>query len=67
MIFISIKCIYFYRKIAPKSIRNSCLFIPSCSEYAILSLKKYGFIKGWNMALKRIFKCKQPNGGIDFP
>lgn len=67
MVWLSIKLIYFYRLIAPTRIRQSCLYKPSCSEYTILALRKYGFIKGWSMSCKRIVSCKQPNGGIDYP
>ncbi|WP_417883553.1 membrane protein insertion efficiency factor YidD [Vibrio rumoiensis] len=67
MVWISVQFIYFYRIIAPQRLRNCCLFEPTCSEYAILCLKKYGFIKGWKMAFNRIGRCKQPNGGLDYP
>jgi len=67
MAWLSIQLIYFYRFIAPRRLRSSCLFEPTCSEYAILALKKYGFIEGWSKSLKRIFRCKQPNGGVDYP
>jgi hypothetical protein len=63
----SIKLIKLYRIIAPKKLRQSCLFEPSCSEFAILALNKYGFVQGWKVALKRIKNCKQPNGGKDYP
>lgn len=67
MVWLSIRLIYFYRFIAPKRLRLSCLFKPSCSEYTILALRKYGFIVGWSKSFSRIYKCKQPNGGIDYP
>ncbi|PHS32656.1 MAG: hypothetical protein COA95_02580 [Methylophaga sp.] len=67
MVWLSIKLIFIYRLIAPKRLRESCLFEPTCSEYAILALKKYGFLKGWSMSFTRIGSCKQPNGGIDHP
>ncbi len=67
LVRLSIKLIYLYRLIAPKRLRKACLFEPTCSEYSILALKKYGLIKGWSMSLKRIISCKQPNGGIDYP
>ena len=35
----------------------SCKFSPTCSEYAKLSLKKYGLFKGLKLSLKRIMKC----------
>ncbi|EPZ5901347.1 membrane protein insertion efficiency factor YidD [Vibrio fluvialis] len=67
MVWLSIRLIYLYRIIAPNKLRQSCLFEPSCSEYAILALKKHGFVKGWQVALIRISRCKQPNGGVDYP
>lgn len=40
----------------------SCRFAPSCSEYAIQALRKYGAMKGGWLALKRIGRC-HPWGG----
>ena len=40
----------------------SCRFAPSCSEYAILAIRKYGAIKGGWMAAKRLMRC-HPWGG----
>ncbi len=67
LVWLSIKIVLAYRVVAPTRLRDSCLFEPTCSEYAILALKKYGFLKGWKMAFSRIGRCKQPNGGIDYP
>ncbi|HEY4875726.1 MAG TPA: membrane protein insertion efficiency factor YidD [Puia sp.] len=39
-----------------------CRFTPSCSQYAIEALKKYGIFKGSWLAIKRISKC-HPWGG----
>jgi putative membrane protein insertion efficiency factor len=39
-----------------------CRFTPSCSQYAIEALKKYGIFKGSWLAVKRISKC-HPWGG----
>lgn len=46
-----------------------CRFYPSCSEYAILALEKYGFIKGMQKAWGRIKRCAPNNTGecIDYP
>ncbi len=46
-----------------------CRFYPSCSEYAILALKKYGLIKGVKMSVNRILRCNPTNTDtcIDFP
>ena len=56
-----------YQHIAPKKIRCRCRYEPSCSEYTIKSIEKYGAFKGMIKGIKRIHKCKYPNGGIDEP
>lgn len=67
LVYLSIKLIGLYRLIAPHRLRGACLYKPTCSEYAILALQKFGFLKGWRMAFKRIGRCKQPFGGVDYP
>ncbi|RJR44341.1 MAG: membrane protein insertion efficiency factor YidD [Deltaproteobacteria bacterium] len=62
-----INLIRIYQKVAPVRLRTSCRFKPSCSEYMILSLYKYGFFTGLIKGLSRIFRCKAPNGGTDYP
>lgn len=45
---------------------RSCRFYPSCSEYGIQALKKFGFLRGIWLTLKRIFKCHPFHpGGYD--
>lgn len=41
---------------------NACRYTPSCSEFSIESIKKYGAIKGAWLGLKRISRC-HPWGG----
>lgn len=43
-----------------------CRFHPTCSEYAIEAIEKYGALKGSIMAAKRILRCNPFNkGGYD--
>ncbi|MCI9315533.1 MAG: membrane protein insertion efficiency factor YidD [Lachnospiraceae bacterium] len=56
-----------YQRKAPYYIREACRFEPSCSEYMILSVKKYGCFKGVYKGIKRLLRCKPPNGGVDYP
>ncbi|WP_301097930.1 membrane protein insertion efficiency factor YidD [Otariodibacter sp.] len=67
MIWFSIQLILLYQRLAPHKIRDACRFEPTCSNYAIIVLKKYGFLKGWRMTFNRLSRCKYPNGGIDEP
>jgi len=40
-----------------------CRFRPTCSEYAIQAIKKYGIIKGGIKALWRVMRCNPWNKG----
>lgn len=40
----------------------SCRYTPTCSQYAILALKKYGFFKGIVLTTHRVLRCN-PWGG----
>lgn len=56
-----------YQKYAPETVRSSCLFEPCCSEYMRISILKHGALKGFIRGIKRISRCRYPNGGIDEP
>jgi len=56
MKYISIKLIKLYQKI-PGSWHNACRYYPTCSNYAIEALTKYGFLKGTLLTIKRIIRC----------
>ena len=43
-----------------------CRFRPTCSEYAIQAVEKYGFVKGGIRAVWRVLRCNPFNpGGLD--
>ncbi len=43
-----------------------CIFHPTCSEYSVQALKKYGLAKGSWLTVKRISRCHPWNeGGVD--
>lgn len=64
-----IKIIKFYKYyISPTLSRmfgNACRFTPTCSEYTIEALDKYGLLKGTLMGVKRLAKCN-PLGGSGY-
>ncbi|WP_278078290.1 membrane protein insertion efficiency factor YidD [Syntrophomonas wolfei] len=44
----------------------SCRFYPSCSNYSIEALRKYGIVKGGWLTVKRLARCHPYNpGGYD--
>ena len=38
-----------------------CRFYPDCSNYAVLALEEYGFVKGWQLAFNRVKSCNDNN------
>jgi len=57
-----------YQHYASEDVRRRCLFKPTCSEYTILALKKFGVIIGLYKAYIRIFKkCRGNIYRIDYP
>lgn len=60
--------IRFYQLTLSYFIGRKCRFFPTCSEYAILAIKKYGVFLGVKKAMKRIFSCRRGGkSGVDFP
>lgn len=51
--------------ISPLKPHPTCRFTPTCSQYAIEALKKYGPLKGGWLALRRIVRCN-PWGGSGY-
>jgi len=43
----------------------SCRFTPTCSEYSLEALKKYGILKGGWLGFRRIIRC-HPWGGSGY-
>ena len=64
---IAIWFIQLYQRFAPDKVRDKCRFEPTCSTYMIMAIRKYGLIVGLCKGIKRISRCKPPNGGIDYP
>ena len=67
MRFILIKLIRFYQVfLSPLKGRSTCVYTPTCSQYAIEALEKHGVIKGGLLAVWRILRCNPfSKGGYD--
>lgn len=56
----------FYKREISPYLGNRCRFTPSCSEYALMAIEKYGALKGTGLALWRILRCNPfCKGGYD--
>ncbi|OQY26808.1 MAG: membrane protein insertion efficiency factor YidD [Candidatus Cloacimonetes bacterium 4572_55] len=63
---ILIKLIGFYQRFISPLFPPVCRFRPTCSQYAIQALEKYGIFKGLFLSVLRVFRCHPYcNGGFD--
>ncbi len=57
--------IRFYRAAISPMFPPACRYVPTCSQYAIEAITKYGPVKGLWLAVKRILRC-HPWGGSGY-
>jgi len=57
--------IRFYQRFISPLTPPSCRFTPTCSQYAVEALRKYGPFKGSWLAVKRLLRC-HPLGGSGY-
>ncbi|MCM3725493.1 membrane protein insertion efficiency factor YidD [Neobacillus cucumis] len=63
-IFISL--IRFYQVVISPIKPPSCRFYPTCSQYGLEAVQRFGAIKGGWLTIKRISKCHPfHRGGVD--
>ncbi len=62
-IFLSL--IWFYKNVISPHTPRSCRYVPSCSDYTIEAINKYGPFVGGYKGIKRIISCN-PWGGSGY-
>jgi hypothetical protein len=66
MRIIFIFLIKLYQRTLSRVMPSSCRFYPSCSEYGVQAIQKYGVFKGGWLTIKRIGRCQPFHpGGYD--
>ncbi|MGB0541615.1 MAG: membrane protein insertion efficiency factor YidD [Hyphomicrobiales bacterium] len=58
----SIFLINLYKKLISPFLMKSCRFEPTCSSYSLEAFKRFGFMIGLKLTVKRIIRC-HPWGG----
>ena len=55
-----------YKLVASPWLPASCRYVPTCSEYAMEAIERYGVLRGSWMGLRRILRCHPfVKGGYD--
>ncbi|WP_395479923.1 membrane protein insertion efficiency factor YidD [Candidatus Curculioniphilus buchneri] len=62
-----IKLIRFYQLVINPFLGSHCRFQPTCSQYSIQAMYRFGILKGSWLILKRILKCHPLNQGGEDP
>jgi uncharacterized protein len=61
-----IAALLWYKRWISPLLPPACRFHPTCSEYMIEAVQKYGAVRGVSMGLRRIAKCHPfHEGGFD--
>jgi putative membrane protein insertion efficiency factor len=56
----------FYKRWISPSFPPSCRFVPTCSEYAMEAVERYGALRGGLMSAGRLLRCHPfAQGGLD--
>ncbi|WP_392566039.1 membrane protein insertion efficiency factor YidD [Utexia brackfieldae] len=56
-----------YQRFISPLLGPNCRFQPSCSQYAIIALSRFGLIKGSWLTVKRVLKCHPLHEGGEDP
>lgn len=63
---ILITAIKWYKYFLSPLLPSACRYTPTCSEYAVQAIEKYGVIRGFIFSFKRIIRCHPFHpGGFD--
>lgn len=63
----AILAIRLYQRYAPKHVRMRCAMTPSCSEYAVLAIRRHGLFRGIYMTYCRLRHRCDGTSIIDYP
>jgi uncharacterized protein len=57
-----------YQRLVSPLIGPRCRYYPSCSEYAVQSIGRFGILRGAVLAAWRVLRCNPlSRGGFDYP
>ena len=57
----------FYQRAISPGLPARCKYHPTCSEYAVQAIRRYGVLRGVVLAAWRVLRCNPwSHGGVDF-
>jgi putative membrane protein insertion efficiency factor len=65
--YLGVGLVYAYRYTFGVLVPGGCKYHPSCSQYAIDALRRYGLVRGVILAGWRLLRCNPwSKGGVDY-
>jgi putative membrane protein insertion efficiency factor len=56
-----------YQRFVSPALPSRCKYHPSCSQYAVTAVRRYGILRGLVLAGWRLLRCNPwSHGGVDF-
>ena len=63
---LALSVLAFYKRWISPSLPPSCRYVPTCSEYAMEAVERFGVLRGGAMAIWRLLRCHPfVKGGFD--
>jgi hypothetical protein len=63
---VAVAPVRFYRRFVSPAIPKRCKYHPSCSQYAVTAIRRYGILRGLVLAGWRLLRCNPwSHGGVD--
>ena len=64
---VAVAPVRFYQRFVSPAIPQRCKYHPSCSQYAVTAIRRYGILRGLVLAGWRLLRCNPwSHGGVDF-
>jgi putative membrane protein insertion efficiency factor len=55
--FVTLQLLRVYKCAVSPMLPRACRYLPTCSEYAMEAVERYGAVRGGWMALRRVLRC----------
>ena len=63
---LALKFLRGYKRLISPLLPAACRYVPTCSEYAVEAVERFGVVRGGAMALWRVLRCNPfVKGGVD--
>jgi uncharacterized protein len=64
---VAVAPVRFYQRFVSPAIPQRCKYHPSCSQYSVTAIRRYGILRGLILSAWRLLRCNPwSHGGVDF-